>query len=555
MSDQSLGGFAANFAFNLQGVALVEGAVKAVERLNAAVQRREKVHGALTTIYGDKNKAAELIGVSADEGAINAERAEKRAGALEKVFHALSVAQMAYAAAANVASRFTGMLNESLDEASHAVEISQKVGISAEAVQELGFAAGQSGSNTEQLAAGLERLAKNAKAATSGSKQARAAFREAGVDVHDIVEGHEQLDGVLEQVANKFASMPDGAAKSALAMRLFGRAGVELIPLLNEGAAGVQDLRAEAQNLGIVLDNDAAASMEAMGDDVDKFKLSLHGLRNQVVAAVLPALSSLIRTTQAWLNENREGIVKAMAAGVQVLVGALKIASTIMGGFVSVVTFLAKDSDVLVAVLFGLAAAVLYLKAGFLALKIEALLAWAAAAGPATLAAAGIALAVAAVVLLFLKFRSVATAVLHAFGRAAEWVGEKFKAVWRVLKTAANEVGDFFASIGAAIKSAFHKVVDWIVDKVDWVIDRVNDLIDMINNLPGIDIGRLGHLGGGNAAPAPPTVPLPAAGGAKSVAMTNTINVSSPNANPEQVASLVVEKVNGLLREADAAIA
>lgn len=36
--------------------------------------------------------------------------------------------------------------------------------------------------------------------------------------------------------------MPDGAEKSALAMQLFGKNGMAMLPFLNKGAAGIQEL-------------------------------------------------------------------------------------------------------------------------------------------------------------------------------------------------------------------------------------------------------------------------------------------------------------------------
>jgi hypothetical protein len=50
----------------------------------------------------------------------------------------------------------------------------------------------------------------------------------------------------LLEVANAFQKMPDGARKSAIALKLFGLEGAKLIPFLNEGAKGIQALEDEA---------------------------------------------------------------------------------------------------------------------------------------------------------------------------------------------------------------------------------------------------------------------------------------------------------------------
>ena len=48
-----------------------------------------------------------------------------------------------------------------------------------------------------------------------------------------------ELRRVMMQVADAFKKMPDGAEKAGLAMKLFGKSGADLIPLLNEGADGL----------------------------------------------------------------------------------------------------------------------------------------------------------------------------------------------------------------------------------------------------------------------------------------------------------------------------
>ena len=49
----------------------------------------------------------------------------------------------------------------------------------------------------------------------------------------------------MTDLADVFASLPDSATKTALAVRLLGRSGADLIPLLNGGATRLAGYRAE----------------------------------------------------------------------------------------------------------------------------------------------------------------------------------------------------------------------------------------------------------------------------------------------------------------------
>lgn len=66
--------------------------------------------------------------------------------------------------------------------------------------------------------------------------------------------------------------MPDGADKSALAMKVFGKSGMELIPLLNEGSDGITKLTDRARELGLVFDEQAGRNADAFNDGLDELK-------------------------------------------------------------------------------------------------------------------------------------------------------------------------------------------------------------------------------------------------------------------------------------------
>jgi len=95
-----------------------------------------------------------------------------------------------------------------------------------------------------------------------GGSEALKALGVSAVVVRGQIRSAEQ---VLLDLADKFAAMPDGATKAALALRLFGKEGVGIIPFLNQGREGLTALKEEVLYLGLVKSEDvarAAASAE-----------------------------------------------------------------------------------------------------------------------------------------------------------------------------------------------------------------------------------------------------------------------------------------------------
>lgn len=602
MAESSVGDFLANFAFNLRGVALVEGAVQAVDRLNAAVARREKVQDAITTLYGDQNKAAALIGLTYKDAEVKELAATSRAERWGKVMLAvnqtLEVGLKLYRGVQAGINAVAGAVQSVTDQASTAVDVGQRLGMSASAVQELGYTASMSSSSVEGMTLALTGLSNKLDAAKKGSKDAAVSLKAVGLDK---TAAGQPLDVTLGRIADRFAAMPDGAKKSALAMDLFGKSGSKLIPLLNSGSAGIAALREEARATGYVIDDQAAGALEGFGDQTDKLKAQLTGLRNQAIVALLPALQRMVTGLQDWIAANRQLLVDVLTSTLRVFLGVLRVVGAVVEGVVATFAFLARNTDIVIAALAGLTAAMLPLiiewgvmAAAAIAAAVATAAAWLVAAAPAIL----VGLAVAALVLVILRFRKQAVA-------AIEWVAEKWlgfgRLVWRVAKAyvgfwvdAARAVKDVFIGIFNGVEAA----VRYVMRKFDEIVARAKGIGKEIGKkgvlgaltdavgLPGLDdlpgggvakgilkrtpgvgmmfggnpLGLAGEAGAaiygrvtGGGGPTLPTVPVAPASN-KTVTQTNHVTVSAPNADAKQVVDMINDQLDMRLREAAAAI-
>ena len=106
-------------------------------------------------------------------------------------------------------------------------------------------------------------------------------------------------------MAEAFAGMKDGAGKTALAVAIFGKAGADLIPMLNAGADGLRSMRGEAEALGVVFTGDAAIKQaEAFNDNLTRLAEASRGFGNEVATIVLPTLGAL---SQEFVDAAKEG--------------------------------------------------------------------------------------------------------------------------------------------------------------------------------------------------------------------------------------------------------
>ena len=143
------------------------------------------------------------------------------------------------------------------------------MGVSVEVLSGLSFAANLAGTNIGTVEKGLGLLSKNLNDYSDGMGEAKDSFEELGISAVDLDGNLRSTDDVLFEMADKFKVMPDGTKKTALAMEIFGKAGKDLIPMLNAGSDGLHDMLTEADSLGQVMSTETAQSAEKFNDSLN----------------------------------------------------------------------------------------------------------------------------------------------------------------------------------------------------------------------------------------------------------------------------------------------
>ena len=249
-------------------------------------------------------------------------------GGMAKVGAALSIA------GAGIAAAIKGQLNVA-DDLSKA---SQKFGVPIEQLSRLKYAADLSDVSMETLGVSLGQLSKKMAAAAKGGASAKV-FTDLGISVTDAAGKMRSSEAVLSDFADRLAAMPDGAEKTALAMKVLGKSGAEMIPLLNGGGEALRQAGLEAAAMGLVIDTKTGKAAEAFNDNISRLKGTLTGLATQMMAALAPALervSALAVDLAKWF-QNLSPQTQQVIGVVGALAVALGPALIALGAVVSAV--------------------------------------------------------------------------------------------------------------------------------------------------------------------------------------------------------------------------
>ena len=185
---------------------------------------------------------------------------------------------------------FAALVKGAIDSADELNKLSQKIGISVEALSTLQFAAQLSDVGLDTLKTGLKGLSANLTEARAGLGEGAALFQALGISVEDTAGNLKSSDTILLEIADRFASVEDGATKTALAVKLFGKSGMDMIPFLNQGASGIRELMQEAERLGLKLSTETAQAAEAFNDNLTALKASSSGLGITLATELLAPL-------------------------------------------------------------------------------------------------------------------------------------------------------------------------------------------------------------------------------------------------------------------------
>lgn len=228
-----------------------------------------------------------------------------------------------------------GVAKKSMDALDRIDKLSQKIGVSRDAFQTWEYVLSQSGTDIEKMQVGLKTMVQRMDETARGAGQGAAMFGKLGVSVMDSTGKMRDQEDVFNDTVLALTKMPEGAEKSRLAFELFGKAGMELMPLLNSTTDDVETLKDRAHELGLVLSDDAVDAGVKFQDTLDDLKRSFGAVITNVGAELIPIFQSLADWIFEHMPQIQEIVGKVFAflqSFVSVFIDVLRV---LIGTFTS----------------------------------------------------------------------------------------------------------------------------------------------------------------------------------------------------------------------------
>jgi hypothetical protein len=197
-------------------------------------------------------------------------------------------------AVTGAAMSFAGTVASAIQAADQLNKLAQRTGLTTEALSELQFAAKLSDVSADSLSIAMKKLNLSISEGLAGDKEKVEMFKKLGISLRDAQGQTITADKALLKIADTFNTAKDGANKTAYAVGLMGKAGDEMIPLLNGGSRAIQEMMDKARRMGLTISTDFAKQAEEFNDNLAILRASGDKLAITMGGDVVSALGSVV---------------------------------------------------------------------------------------------------------------------------------------------------------------------------------------------------------------------------------------------------------------------
>jgi len=266
----------------------------------------------------------------------------------------------AFTSAASEVLTLAGNVSSSLDSLN---DLSARTGIGVESLQGYALAAQMAGVDTEAFGSAVQKLAVNIGKAAPGDALDKS-LKQINLSVAELraLAPDQQFAAIGEAISQ----LPTAADRAAAAVEIFGKQGAALAPLFREGAASIEELRAKAERLGIIVSETQINNVADMNDAFDLVSATINGIIGQVVGNLAPAVTDVtnqfLKFVEEWSGAQGEGgtgianaITDVLLQGAEYFAGVFDQFAGNFGGFVSAFSDASDALGIVSNILLGVA--------------------------------------------------------------------------------------------------------------------------------------------------------------------------------------------------------
>ena len=222
-------------------------------------------------------------------------------------------------------------------------QLAQKTGIAAVSIEGMSVAMARHGLSAQSLSMAVKGLSAQMVGVKQGTASAVQLFDQMGLSLDVVQKG---TGATLRAIADRFKELPDGAEKARFAVELFGKAGLDWIPILNKGGAALDAAMAKSVEFGLVLTETARNQLTVFDDAMDDMISALKGFGMQVGIAFAPSMTAIVKTFTDIIVYTKDVLNQLSDAGsvLAIRIGAMIASAQLLTKQLFSMTVLSKEA-------------------------------------------------------------------------------------------------------------------------------------------------------------------------------------------------------------------
>lgn len=193
-------------------------------------------------------------------------------------------------------------------------DASRSLGINAEKLQELRYAASQNGASVEAMDGAIKKLnVQLSNVAQGKGKDVVDLANHLGISLRNADGSMRDTADLMPEIADAMTRQTNATQKAYIATTFFGKSGQDLVKTLDMGSEGLKQQAEEARKFGVVIGDEAVADATRFNDSLGRTKYAIQGFQNTLASKLLPTLQPLLDGMNDWIAENREWIATEIA--------------------------------------------------------------------------------------------------------------------------------------------------------------------------------------------------------------------------------------------------
>lgn len=172
-------------------------------------------------------------------------------------------------------------------------KFSAQTGIASGDIEFFSYVVKQAGGNAEDFRSQLGFLQRSMTKLEKATSPQSEAFKALGIETEGADKQTRSLGEILPEVFTNFQKITDPAEQSATAVRLFGKSGLALLPILRQGKEGFQKYREQFEAAGGAASAEEIKRATEYKKAINQLGHSWGELKEDLVLGVLPALTSI----------------------------------------------------------------------------------------------------------------------------------------------------------------------------------------------------------------------------------------------------------------------